>query len=83
MGIMEDFMTGKDSSTRVEDNKKYINELQKRVTRVNELEATIEELDDDELQEKTKEFRERLKKGEDINGSLIEEAYAVVREAAW
>jgi preprotein translocase subunit SecA len=29
------------------------------------------------------EFRERLKKGEDINGKILEEAFAVVREAAW
>ncbi len=38
---------------------------------------------DDELQAKTTEFKERLAKGEDINGPLLEEAFAVVREAAW
>jgi len=57
--------------------------VQKRVERINALEATIEELGDDELQAKTQEFRERLAKGEDINGPILEEAFAVVREAAW
>jgi preprotein translocase subunit SecA len=40
-------------------------------------------LGDDELEQKTSEFRERLAKGEDLNGSLLEETFAVVREAAW
>ncbi|KAL3908321.1 MAG: hypothetical protein SGILL_008526, partial [Bacillariaceae sp.] len=54
-----------------------------RVDTINKLEATIEELDDDELQAKTEEFRQRLRKGEDIDGKILEEAFAVVREAAW
>ena len=36
-----------------------------------------------ELAAKTDEFRQRLKNGEDVNGPLLEEAFAVVREAAW
>jgi preprotein translocase subunit SecA len=51
--------------------------------KINALESTIEELGDDELRRKTEEFRVRLVKGEDINGPLLEEAFAVVREAAW
>jgi len=47
------------------------------------MEADIEDLGDDELAAKTKEFRERLAKGEDINGKILEESFAVVREAAW
>jgi hypothetical protein len=83
MGKVEEFLTGRDEKTRKADNEKYLATLQKRVDRINELEADIEELDDDELVAKTEEFRKRLKDGEDINGPLLEETFAVVREAAW
>jgi hypothetical protein len=83
MGIMEDFLSGQDSSKRESDNRKYLKSLQKRVENINALEAEIEDLDDDELEAKTSEFQARLKSGEDINGKLLEEAFAVVREAAW
>ena len=46
--------------------------------------AVIEDLGDDELEQKTIEFKHRVQqKGESINGPLLEEAFAVVREAAW
>ena len=83
MGVMEDFLSGRDASAREEANKKYLASLQERVDRINSLESSIEELGDDELEAKSTEFRERLAKGEDINGPLLEEAFAVVREAAW
>ena len=83
MGKMEEFLTGRDDKQRKADNDSYLAELQKRVDRINGLEAEIEELGDDELMVKTEEFKERLKKGEDINGPLLEETFAVVREAAW
>jgi hypothetical protein len=84
MGFVEDFLSGADASQREVDNNKYIAELQQRVTRINALEATIEELGDDELEQKTVEFKNRIQqKGESINGPLLEEAFAVVREAAW
>lgn len=83
MGVMEDFLTGSDAATREKQNKEYLATLQKRVDRINDLEATVEDLGDDELEAKTAEFRDRLTKGEDINGVLLEEAFAVVREAAW
>jgi len=82
MGL-DEFLTGRDDKTRKADNDKYIAGLQKRVDKINGLESEIEELGDDELTAKTKEFQDRLKSGEDINGSLLEEAFAVVREAAW
>jgi preprotein translocase subunit SecA len=83
MGVMEDFLTGADSSKRDADNKSYLDQLQKRVNVVNSWEATVEDLGDDELEAKTADFKSRLAKGEDINGPLLEEAFAVVREAAW
>jgi preprotein translocase subunit SecA len=83
MGIFEDMVASSDDKRLVEKNKGYLEDIQKRVVSINALEPTIEELGDDELQAKTKEFRERLAKGEDINGVILEEAFAVVREAAW
>ena len=85
MGIVEEFITSSDAKTRQSNNEAYINELQKRVDKINELEAEIEELSDEELQAKTQEFKTRLSTGkkEDINGPILEEMFAVVREAAW
>jgi SecA DEAD-like domain len=83
MGVMEDFLSGADASKRESDNQKYLDSLQQRVERINALEPEIENLGDDELERKTVEFQQRLRTGEDINGKLLEEAFAVVREAAW
>jgi len=83
MGKMEEFLTGRDDKQRKANNDKYLAELQKRVDRMNTLEADIEELGDEELTAKTEEFKARLKKGEDLNGPMLEECFAVVREAAW
>jgi preprotein translocase subunit SecA len=83
MGIVEDFVTGSDAKTRKVSNEKYLLELQKRVDRINGLESDVEDLGDEDLQAKTIEFKDRLAKGEDINGPILEEAFAVVREAAW
>jgi len=76
-------MSGTDETLRSKSNIKYLSGLDQRVERINGLEEGIEELDDDELMAKTEEFRKRLKGGEDINGPILEEAFAVVREAAW
>lgn len=83
MGIMEDFMAGTDSDQREAENEKYLASLNQRVEKINALEPSIEDLGDDELLAKSTEFRQRLQKGEDINGPILEEAFAVVREAAW
>jgi preprotein translocase subunit SecA len=47
------------------------------VDKVNALEAEIEKLSDEELKLKTLEFRNRLRKNDDLNSVLIE-AFAVV-----
>jgi hypothetical protein len=83
MGVVEDFLAGTDNEKRKKENEKYIAELQTRVEKINAMEPTIEDLGDDELLAKTEEFRKRLTGGEDINGPILEEAFAVVREAAW
>lgn len=84
MGMFEDFLSGQDKSARSQENVAYLKQLQVRVERINALEPSIEDLGDDELVAKTQEFRERLAQGgEDMNGKLLEEAFAVVREASW
>ncbi|GAX20603.1 preprotein translocase subunit SecA [Fistulifera solaris] len=83
MGMFEDFVSGQDKNVRQQENAAYLQQLQTRVERINALESSVEELGDDELMAKTQEFRQRLSQGEDINGKLLEEAFAVVREASW
>lgn len=62
-------------------NEKEVKRLMKRVERVNALEGEISQLGDDQLKNKTAEFKERLAKGETLD-DLLPEAYAVVREAS-
>ena len=50
--------------------------------RIEALETTMQALSDEELRNKTKEFRERLADGETLD-DILPEAYATVREAAW
>ena len=50
------------------------------VNKVESLRDTMQGLSDDDLKAKTKEFKERLKKGESLD-DILPEAYAVVREA--
>ncbi len=52
------------------------------VARVNTLEPQFKVLSDEGLRAKTQEFRDRLAKGEALD-SLLPEAFATVREAAW
>jgi preprotein translocase subunit SecA len=61
-------------------NDRDLKKLRPRVAEVNEFEARIKPLSDDQLKDKTAEFRARLAKGETIN-DLLPEAFAVVREA--
>ncbi|KPH76706.1 preprotein translocase subunit SecA [Oceanobacillus caeni] len=62
-------------------NKKQLNRIQKKVDQIEALEPQIEKLSDDELKEKTTEFKERFQNGESLDDLLVE-AFAVVREAA-
>jgi len=65
-----------------EQNEERVAEYRARVERVNDLEDAIEELDDEQLAAKTQEFQQRLQAGESED-DILEEAFAVVREAAW
>ena len=64
-----------------DDNKKDIKKLEKAVARINALEPQMEALSDEELQGKTEEFKARLANGQTLD-DILEEAFAVVREAS-
>ncbi|HET6603617.1 MAG TPA: preprotein translocase subunit SecA [Xanthomonadaceae bacterium] len=61
-------------------NERMLRQLGKSVARINALETELEGLSDEALRGKTAEFRERLDKGETLDG-LLPEAFATVREA--
>ena len=61
-------------------NERVLKKLKKVVTQVNDFEASIEQLDDNALKEKTAEFRRELADGKTLE-ELLPEAFSVVREA--
>ena len=64
-----------------DSNEKALKVYEDRLLEVNELEADVSALSDEELRGMTDEFRERLKDGETLD-DLLPETFAVVREAA-
>ncbi len=54
--------------------------ITKTIDKIEELRPEMQKLSDEELREKTKEFKERLANGETLD-DILPEAYAVVREA--
>jgi len=61
-------------------NKKYLNKIQPLVDKINKLESEFEHFSNEELKQKTAEFKERLTKGETLD-DILPEAFASVREA--
>ena len=72
MGILDKFLG--------DANEKELKKLIPLVEGINKLEPEFERLSDEQLKNKTKEFKERLKKGEKLDDILIE-AFALAREA--
>jgi len=62
-------------------NERELKQLYPLVDKINSLENTIRALSDDELKNKTREFKERVSNGESLD-SILPEAFAVVREAS-
>lgn len=62
-------------------NDRVVKKLRSRVAHITDLEPQMAALTDDQLREKTNEFRTRHQNGEDIE-FLIDEAFAVAREAS-
>lgn len=64
-------------------NKKEVKKLEKIALQVEAYDEAMQQLTDDELRAKTKEFQDRCQnKGESLD-SLLPEAFAVCREAAF
>jgi preprotein translocase subunit SecA len=61
-------------------NERELKRIQPVVERINSLEPEMARLSDDQMREKTVEFRERVAKGESLD-SILPEAFALVREA--
>ncbi len=61
-------------------NEKYLKKLEPLLHKINSFEPEFEKFSDEKLKEKTSEFKERLKKGENLD-DLLPEAFALVREA--
>ncbi len=59
---------------------KDVKKLRPILDRVNSFKDAIHQLSDDELKNKTAEFKERLKNGDTLD-DFLPEAFAVVREA--
>ncbi|WP_281560697.1 preprotein translocase subunit SecA [Thalassomonas sp. RHCl1] len=62
-------------------NDRLLKQMRKEVNKINALEPVIEALSDEELKNKTAEFKERLEKNETLE-HILPEAFAVVREAS-
>jgi preprotein translocase subunit SecA len=62
-------------------NDRKVKAMAARVAKINALEPAMQALSDEQLRGKTAEFRGRLEKGETLD-QLLEEAFAVVREAS-
>ena len=62
-------------------NERVLKMMRKRVERINALEQQIEALTDAELKAKTTEFKQKIAEGAKLD-DILEEAFAVVREAS-
>ena len=62
-------------------NKREIENFSSIIDQINDLETSYEKLDDQALNNKSSEFRERLAEGIQLDDILIE-AFAAVREAS-
>ena len=65
----------------LDSNERELNKLQPGVERINQLEPEFERLSDEQLSDKTVEFRGRLLAGDTLD-DLLPEAFAAVREAS-
>ena len=62
-------------------NEKAVKKVLPTVAKVNDLETEFQKLADDQLGDKTSEFKDRLARGESLD-NLLPEAFALAREAA-
>jgi preprotein translocase subunit SecA len=62
-------------------NDRQLKQYRKVIAKINALEPSLESLSDEQLKNKTQEFKDRVSNGESLDG-LLPEAFAVVREGS-
>ena len=62
-------------------NDRQLKQYRKTIAKINALEPSLESLGDEQLKNKTQEFKERVANGESLD-ALLPEAFAVVREGS-
>jgi preprotein translocase subunit SecA len=62
-------------------NDRQLKQYRKTIAKINALEPSLESLSDEQLKNKTQEFKDRVTKGESLD-DLLPEAFAVVREGS-
>ena len=62
-------------------NDRIVKKFMQRATKVSQLEASMQALDDEQLRQKTFDFKQRIEAGETLD-QLLDEAFAVCREAS-
>ena len=62
-------------------NDRQLKQYRKTIAKINALEPSLESLSDEQLKNKTQEFKDRVTKGESLDDLLVE-AFAVVREGS-
>ncbi len=62
-------------------NDRQLKQYRKTIVKINALEPSLESLSDEQLKNKTQEFKDRVTKGESLDDLLVE-AFAVVREGS-
>ena len=85
MGLLDGLMKSASADpikALTNENEGLLKQYMSVVEKVNALEDSIEKLDNGQLRAKTEEFRKRLDSGASLD-SLLVEAFAVAREAAW
>ena len=63
-------------------NKKYVEKIQPLVGRINSLEPEFGGFSDEQIKEKTREFKKQIEQSPDSLNEILPEAFALVREAA-
>ena len=64
-------------------NAKEVKKIETLVDRIEELDEDMKKLTDDELRNKTEEFKKRIREDGESLDELLPEAFAVCREGAW
>lgn len=62
-------------------NEREVKKLRSVIDKVNDLEASVEKLGDEQLKDRTDEFKEKLSSGAKLD-DILPEAFATIREAA-